>query len=70
MVDDRAAKMRKLFGTSALHKNTAVLAKTLAALRGLSDDEPQDTLGTDRHTPQRGVHEVRHATRADTEVPP
>ena len=69
MVDDRAAKMRKLFGTSALHKNTAVLAKTLAALRGLSDDELQDILGTDRHMLQRGVHEVWHAIRVDIEVP-
>ena len=69
MVDDRAAKMRKLFGPSGLHDNTANLAKTLKALRGLSDDELHDVLDTTRPSLQRGVHQVWEAVRVDIELP-
>ena len=69
MGDDRAAKMRKLFGASGLHENSSALAQTLKALRGLNDDELHDVLHATRQSLQRGVHQVWEAVRVNIELP-
>ena len=69
MGDGRAAKMRKLFGGSGLHENTTALAKTLQALRGLSDDELRDVLGASRKSLLKAVHNVYEHVCVDIQLP-